>query len=176
MGRQDSEKHLGWQIFAQATVVVLGLAAVVVCLALILNAYEVSEDPAPTTNTLTAATQQTAASDGAPAQPGEQDGGATTPAAEPSGTSTSVSSSSVVAILTPIMAGIVGIAGLFFGISSTGSARGRQAGADQTVADTTAKAADASAKAVDLVAEVQQKEGPGASQGRQQSPPGDDVL
>jgi flagellar biosynthesis component FlhA len=53
--------------------------------------------------------------------------------------SSSVSASSVVAVLTPVIAGIVGIAGLFFGLSATGSAKAKQAEADQQVATTEAK-------------------------------------
>lgn len=36
-------------------------------------------------------------------------------------------SSAVVAVLTPVTAGIVALAGLYFGVSSTGSARGQEA-------------------------------------------------
>jgi hypothetical protein len=46
----------------------------------------------------------------------------------------SSNASSVVAVMTPIAAGIVAIVGLFFGISGTGSARGRQAGAEAEAA------------------------------------------
>jgi hypothetical protein len=55
-----------------------------------------------------------------------------TPAAATAEASTNASS--VVAVMTPIAAGIVAIVGLFFGISGTGSARGRQAGAEAEAA------------------------------------------
>jgi uncharacterized membrane protein YuzA (DUF378 family) len=175
----QDDKHLGWQIFSQSMVVILGLAAVVVCLALILDAYEVEEESSAAAAASATAAQETAG--GSEQSGGKNGGGSPTgpvggspiPAASPVPGSTSVSSSSVVAILTPIMAGIVGIVGLFFGISATGSARGRQAGTAQTTADTTAKAADVNAKAIDLVTEVQQKESPGSSPGTQR-PQGDD--
>jgi hypothetical protein len=181
---QSGEKHLGWQIFSQSIVVILGLAAVVVSLALILDAYDVKEDVVTATTTA----QQDTGLTGNSNQSGEQNGGGPTgpdgssptraavpvAATSPASEAASVSSSSVVSILTPIMAGIVGIAGLFFGISATGSARGRQAGTDQTVADTSAKATDASAKAVDLVTEVRQQESPNPPTGGTQPPQGDD--
>jgi hypothetical protein len=177
-GKSDS--YLGWQIFSQSLVVILGLAAVVVSLALILDAYEVEEEAAPAAAATTSTSQESVATN--QSSQGRSGGGpngtshATPPSstppppAPPAPESTSVSSSSVVAILTPIMAGIVGIAGLFFGVSATGSARGRQAGSEQTVAETTAKAADVNAKAMDLVAEAQQKGSPGSSPGTQPIP------
>jgi hypothetical protein len=177
----NGEKHLGWQIFSQAFVVVLGLAAVVISLALILNAYEVDENATATSATTTTAqqtpanSQNEASGGGGPTGPS---GGTPTevtaetpaPVSAAAPVSTSVSSSSVVAILTPIMAGIVGIAGLFFGVSATGSARGRQAGTEQTVADTTAKFADTSAKAIDLATVTQQSAPPIAETGGKEDP------
>jgi len=55
----------------------------------------------------------------------------------------SVSASSVVAVITPVLAGIVGIAGLFFGLSATGSARGTQAETEKINAETNATTAEA---------------------------------
>ena len=158
-GETDANKYLGWRIFSGAVVVIGGLAAVVVALGLVLNTYEVKDEAqgagATTAAQTAAATTVTAAdeaggaggggaaSDGAgadgTASGGAGGGGAQSepePAPEPEAASavpttdsTSVSASSVVAILTPVIAGILGVAGLFFGISGTGSARGREADA-----------------------------------------------
>lgn len=190
-GGQESDKYLPWQILAQATVVILGLAAVVGSLALILDAYDVDEAPTMALAATTASADVTGTSNKLAGQTGGANGTSggsgptgpgggspteeTTPSATPAPEATSVSSSSVVAILTPIMAGIVGIAGLFFGISGTGSARGREAGTEQAAADTTAKA-------LDLATEIQQEskpqgndEGNGQSrQGGTSPPTGDD--
>jgi hypothetical protein len=179
------EQHLGWQIFSQALVVILALVAVVVSLDLILNTYDVNESANPTVTAPMSPGQQVAATPARASQssgqgrgsgggggggggsgPGSsQEGVAPVAAASPAPTSTSVSSSSVVAILTPIMAGIVGIAGLFFGVSATGSARGRQAGSEQAAANSSQAVADASqtvarasAKAIDLATQSQQEE------------------
>lgn len=57
------------------------------------------------------------------------------------GEAVGASASSVVAVLTPVVAGIVGVAGLFFGISATGSKRGREAESQSLVAETNAKTA-----------------------------------
>jgi hypothetical protein len=110
-GEPASTKYLGWRIFCGALVVALGLAAVVVALHLVLDSYDVKE----TASTTTAAVK------------------GTTPAA--TNDTASVSASSAVAVLTPVMAGIIGLAGLYFGISATGSARGRQAAAEETEAE-----------------------------------------
>jgi hypothetical protein len=50
-------------------------------------------------------------------------------------------SAAVVAILTPVVAAIAAIVGLYFGISATGSARGRQAEAGADVARSASEAA-----------------------------------
>jgi uncharacterized membrane protein YcjF (UPF0283 family) len=59
----------------------------------------------------------------------------------------STSASSVVAVLTPVMAGIIGVAGLFFGISATASSRGLKSEAsiesNQAVIDTARHTAEA---------------------------------
>jgi hypothetical protein len=60
------------------------------------------------------------------------------------GTSSDTSSTSVVAIITPIAAALTAIAGLYFGVSASGSARGQSAAAQGKTADLgqmTAKAA-----------------------------------
>jgi len=110
-GEPASTKYLGWRIFCGALVVALGLAAVVVSLHLVLDNYDVKETSS-TTEATAKGTIPTATSDTA-----------------------SVSASSAVAVLTPVMAGIIGLAGLYFGISATGSARGRQAAAEETEAE-----------------------------------------
>lgn len=114
-----STKYLGTRIVLGVLVVALGLGAVVWSLSLVLDNYDVkAAEPAPG-NTV-AGTTAIASNDGA-----------------------SVSASSVVAVLTPVMAGILGIVGLYFGISATGSARGRQAEAEQKLAEAHAANADA---------------------------------
>lgn len=113
-GNEDpaSTRYLGWRIFCGALVVAFGLMAVVVSLYLVLDNYEVKETtPSSTGSATTATTSDTA----------------------------SVSASSVVAVLTPVMAGIIGMAGLYFGVSATASARGRQAAAEETRAEAEAK-------------------------------------
>jgi hypothetical protein len=70
------------------------------------------------------------------------------------GDSASVSASSVVAVLTPVMAAIVGIAGLFFGISATGSAKGRKAEAEEITAQSNAKSAEVNAAVLPETAEA----------------------
>lgn len=106
-------KYLGTRIVIGVLVVALGLGAVVWSLSLVLGNYDVQDAPG-------ASAAATASNDGA-----------------------SVSASSVVAVLTPVMAGILGIVGLYFGVSSTGSARGRQAEADQKLAEAHASNAEA---------------------------------
>jgi hypothetical protein len=109
-GEPASTKFLGWRIFCGALVVSLGLAAVVLSLHLVLDSYDVKETPSATV--AAKGTTPTATSDTA-----------------------SVSAASAVAVLTPVMAGIIGLAGLYFGISATASARGRQAAAEETKAE-----------------------------------------
>jgi hypothetical protein len=109
-GEPASTKYLGWRIFCGALVVALGLAAVVLSLHLVLDNYDVQE---------TSSAALVAAK-------------GTTPTASDTA---SVSASSAVAVLTPVMAGIIGLAGLYFGISATASARGRQAAAEETKAE-----------------------------------------
>ena len=99
-GGGPSNKFLRWQIVTQALVVVIAVAAFTLCTKFVLDAYE-----------------------GCGADCGTGTGAAASAEA-------STSASSVVAVMTPIAAGIVGIVGLVFGISGTGSARGRQAGAE----------------------------------------------
>ncbi len=148
-------KYLGWRIFTGGLVVLFGLGAVVASLALVLDNYSVSEPTTPATAATAGAEPgavvETGAADGAPAgdaagagQAGEAEEAPApaveVPAAVTTADSASVSASSVVAILTPVMAGIIGMAGLFFGISATGSARGREAEAGQVVAEVQAVA------------------------------------
>jgi hypothetical protein len=77
-----------------------------------------------------------------------------------------VSASSVVTILTPVVAGIVGIAGLFFGIA----AKGRNAEVEQKIAATNAKTVSDSVEvakegAVAATAALASQEGPGGDPG-----------
>jgi hypothetical protein len=102
-GTEDNE-YLGLRIFIGGTVVAVALLALVISLNLVLDSYDVQQ-PSPATAK-------------------EPTGGVT--AATSVGTS-SASASSVVAVLSPVVAGIVGLAGLFFGISATGSTRGTEA-------------------------------------------------
>lgn len=140
-----------------AIVVLAALAAAVVSLALILDNYDGS-DSAPIVQTSNSGQTKAA---GAGAKGGQQGGkangnvtpvstpvvaGPTSPTPPPTDTA-SVSASSVVAVLTPVIAGIVGIAGLFFSISATGSARGREADVEKVKAER------------DLVAEISSAEG-----------------
>lgn len=79
------------------------------------------------------------------------------PAVAPtSGQSGNDRSSAVVAVLTPIVASIAGIVGLYFGVSATGSARGQQAQTNTQVAQSlseTAKTTSQSAQTVSDLAE-----------------------
>jgi uncharacterized membrane protein YcjF (UPF0283 family) len=56
-------------------------------------------------------------------------------------------SSAVVAVLTPVVAAIAGIVGLYFGVSATGSARGQQAQANAQVAQSAAEAVKTASEA-----------------------------
>jgi hypothetical protein len=62
-------------------------------------------------------------------------------------------SSAVVAVLTPVIAGIAGIVGLYFGISATGSSRAQQA---QTNADVARSATATATTAAENIAQVAQ--------------------
>lgn len=117
--------------FIGALVVIAALAAAVVSLSLILDNFEGSGQTAAAT---------------APAGGGEA-AATSTPA-----DNASVSASSVVAILTPTIAGILGIAGLFFSVSATGSARGREA--DAKIGEADAEKVRAEANADKLKAEA----------------------
>ena len=57
-------------------------------------------------------------------------------------------SSAGVAVLTPVVAAIAGIVGLYFGVSATGSARGQQAQAQATAAQSAADAVKSASEAV----------------------------
>ncbi len=61
-------------------------------------------------------------------------------------------SAAVVAVLTPVVAGIAGIVGLYFGISATGSPRGREAQAAVRVAESAADAAKSTTDAAQATA------------------------
>lgn len=117
-GDEDSKtkptkpKSLGSGVIVGVLVVALGLGAVVWSLSMVLGNYDVAA-AAPASGTATAGGSATGSSDGA-----------------------SVSASSVVAVLTPVMAGILGIVGLFFGVSASGSARGQHAQTEKLNADT----------------------------------------
>lgn len=104
--KKEALRHSRLRTGLAAAVVVAALGAVVLSLLLVLDNYDV-EGTTPAAGGV-AAEVTASASDTA-----------------------SVSASSVVAVLTPVMAGILGITGLYFGISATGSARGRQAEVDQ---------------------------------------------
>lgn len=134
------------RIFTGALVVVAALAAAVVSLGLILDNYDVSDTPTPAAQTATNGQVKVA--------------GSTSPSASTTDTA-SVSASSVVAILTPVIAGIVGIAGLFFSISATGSARGREAEAEKVEAEAEKVKAER-----ELVAEISSTEGKPQTFGR----------
>ena len=138
----------GWRIFAGAFVVIASLAALVVALAFVLNTYDAGDSSAESETTTVAAVSAAPATAGgkAAANGGKRANGGTQPAppapatTQPATTapadSASVSASSVVAVMTPVVAGIVGLAGLFFGISATGSARGKEAEVEQVKAET----------------------------------------
>src|SRR5947209_13669221 len=114
-GGQLGPKRSALRIALAALVVLVGVAGVVVALALALDHYPV----------------QAAAS----SQPGND------------------RSSAVVAVITPIIAGVAGIVGLYFGISATGSARGQQV---QTTADIARSATDAAKVAAQTSAQTAQ--------------------
>jgi hypothetical protein len=116
----DDNEYLGLRIFVGGTVVAIALIALVYSLHLVLDNYDgKAAVPAPTkTNVPT------------------KNAPKTEPVAVVAETP-SVSASSVVAVLSPVVAGIVGIAGLFFGISATGSARGTEAETKRHVAAAT---------------------------------------
>lgn len=110
-GSETGPKRSAFLMLLGAVVVLAGLTALVIALALALEAYPVRE-----------------ASGG---QPGDD------------------RSSAVVAVMTPVGATIVGIVGLYFGISATGSARGRQAQANARVAESATDAAKSAVRAVE---------------------------
>lgn len=60
-------------------------------------------------------------------------------------------SSAAVAVLTPLVAGIAGIVGLYFGISATGSAKGQQV---QTTAKATHAATESAASATETASKA----------------------
>lgn len=145
-----SNKYLGWRIFTGGLVVVIALGALVGSLAVVLDAYETHEASAAPVTSATTTAVPASAPDGSSGKTSkdetsggssEPEGGATSAPAETSTAPTtpsdvaSVSASSVVAILTPLAAAIVGIAGLFFGISATGSNRGRETEALRALAE-----------------------------------------
>jgi uncharacterized membrane protein YcjF (UPF0283 family) len=63
-------------------------------------------------------------------------------------------SSAVVAVLTPIAAGIAAIVGLYFGISATGSSRAQTAKANAQVAQSTSETAKALAETAKSTADT----------------------
>ena len=153
---EDKYENL-WRNVIGAAVVLAALAAAVISLSLILDNYDVGQTaPAPTP---TASNPAADLPNGAQAEGDGRAGGNTTTAstdvatppaavAEPA----AASASSVVAILTPAIAGILGIAGLFFGISATGSARGSEAEAEKVKAGGEAGAEKVKAEAEKLKA------------------------
>jgi hypothetical protein len=132
-GTESNGKARG---IAGVVVVTLGLIAVVLSLLLVLDNYDTENEtatPAATETTpassTTVQTQNKGKGKGTGSEPAP-----VTPAPVPPSPitdSSSVSASSAVAVLTPVIAAIVGIVGLFFGISATGSARGKEAEAEQ---------------------------------------------
>jgi cytoskeletal protein RodZ len=113
----EEGKFLGWwKTISGAVVVVLALGALVWSTHLVLDNFK-------TTTTCEKACQE---------ERGNEGEGAITNTA-------SVSASSAVAVLTPVIAGIVGIAGLFFGLSATGSAKGQKVQGEQQIAKSEAE-------------------------------------
>lgn len=132
-----------------------GLLTVVAVVKVVLNAYDNQDTAAPAlTTTATAPT---------PTSP-DGSGGKTTqspavPSADqPAADEPPIDASSVVTILTPVMAAIIGVIGFYFGFSAEGSAKGVQADAAQTQAQATQTQAQASkiqAEATKTQAEAQ---------------------
>jgi hypothetical protein len=129
-----STKYLGWRILCGGVVVTLALGAVVLSLHLVLGSYDTDSSNPPAAN-----------------------GSANIPTATATSETTSVSAASVVAVLTPVIAGIIGIAGLFFGISATGSLRGRQTETQQEIAEASVKATTQANDAVALAEAIKQE-------------------
>jgi hypothetical protein len=160
------DPNAGWRMFAGAAVVVLGIAALVISLALVLDAYE-SETKTTTKTPKVSSNAQKAAKakkglasnkvvagkgkgKGAKSAGGSRvvrGGGSKTVVTKET---PQVTASSVVAILTPLIAGIVGIAGLFFGLSASNSARGREADAKHAAVAQSEKGSEAAVVRAEL--------------------------
>jgi hypothetical protein len=134
-GTESNGKARG---IAGVVVVTLGLIAVVLSLLLVLDNYDTENETATSSATETtpasSTTVQTQSKGKGKGKGTGSEPAPVTPAPVPPSPvtdSSSVSASSAVAVLTPVIAAIVGIVGLFFGISATGSARGKEAEAEQ---------------------------------------------
>jgi uncharacterized membrane protein len=118
MDEQIGPRRSAARILLGAGVVFLGVAAVLVALAIVLNHY--------------------------PVQPPDANG------------TGQDRSSAVVAVMTPVVAAIAGIVGLYFGISATGSARGQQAGQAQATANAARSIAEAARSTSEAATVAQQ--------------------